>query len=97
MPTTDIDVDTYVEVSYEKDNGRVDSLRGQVIEVDTDPDANINDRLIKIDEGEPNQHVLYCEGTIDGESYTSVERYSEFSGTFHLGNKASIAPLVTDK
>jgi hypothetical protein len=87
-------VGDYVEVQYDADNALDDGeIRGRVTDVDTDPDNRGVELSVKVDEGEPNQEILYTEGEWEGDPYTNVTRYDEFSGTYNLGDNATIREL----
>lgn len=93
--TTQITEGSHVEVQYDPDSAFDDGeIQGRVTDVDTDPDATGVDRVITIDEGEPNQEIHYAEGVWEGEPYANVNRYDEFSGDFYLGDNATIRKLT---
>lgn len=88
-----------VRVTYEDENGNEKSEDGRVSEVDDDPTGGYtpdwenfyeSEITVSIDEEQANSQVVVhlCE---DG--FTGVMRYSEFSGSFHLGTGADIEVL----
>lgn len=76
-----------IRITFDRENGIGEPVvDGRVTEVDTEPETVGKERFVRVDEGDKELH--YYEGTLDGEAFAVVSRYSEFSGSTHLGDNA---------
>jgi hypothetical protein len=84
----------YIQLEFDKENGGgTGTVQGEVVEVDEDPNPPA-DLEIRVDEGTPNQVVVYSTGTYQGESYAWVERISETQTDVKLGENGSWEKLT---
>lgn len=91
---TDVTKGDLVRITFDRVKGMGEPMvQGHVIGVDDDP-SSLNDFTLKIDEaGDNNHHIIYGEGTYEGEEYAAVSRGSPFSSATKIGENAELKVL----
>ena len=87
--TSDIETGDFVHLTFDKDNGMDNEHKGEVLEVDEDPD-DPNTFFARITDGDNNSEIHYYEGEMDGEEHSAVIRHSEWSGDCRIGTNVDV-------
>lgn len=91
MSVPEVNAGDLVTMSFDTVNGMEDSHKGQVTEVDTDPDGLGCEFFLEITDKPNNNTVIhYHEGKHNGEEWSTVSRFSEFSGPTKIGKNVEL-------
>lgn len=77
-----------VKVEFDPVNGTEDSHNGEVLDVDTDPDAPGCEVRFTLTDGDRNTVVEVAEGHVDGDYFCNVHRISDFRKPVEIGENA---------
>lgn len=84
----------YIELEFDKEHGGgTDTIQGEVIEVEDNPRPPA-DLQIEVDEGTPNQKIVFSKGTYEGEPYAWVERINEMGPDCKIGENGEWSILT---
>lgn len=80
-----------VKLSFDIVNGLDNDHKGQILDVDENPDGPGTSLFLEIsDKPGSNKKLHYYEGVNDGEKFAVLHRYSDFSGSTQIGENVEI-------
>lgn len=79
-----------VKLNFDPVNGSEDSHKGQVIDVEKDPEGYGNTLFVEITDMQQNSTIHYFEGEADGDNWKTVSRVSTGRHPVKIGRNAEI-------
>jgi hypothetical protein len=88
--TENIEVDDFVELTFEGEFGNQSPIKGRVLEVDEEPEVRATSLVVVVNDAPGERELIYGEGKLDGEPWSNV---TVKNSPIKLGENASIRTL----